>query len=1036
MRQSLSKQRLVPCACDRQRVTQRSLLNTILCLLALGLPHPLLAIDPHQPMSQMEHSAWSARDGLDGEVSALAQTTDGYLWLGCATGLYRFDGEQFQRYKPIAGALPSNQVQTLLATPDGGLWVGFAHSGVAFVKGGQVMAYRSPAQFPVGFVRKLVRSPDGYIWAAVTGGFVRFVRGKWEVIGKAWKYSGNSPDTLFVDHLGTLWAATGQKFQFLLAGQHEFQDTGVSASLVPAIIEAPDGSVWGVDGKTGELDELRAPVQGDTAPRHLNGVSSSMLLFDRDGSLWIAASFDGVRRAAYPAQIPAHNSVQSDVPAIELFTPHQGLSGHPSEQVLEDREGNIWVGTADGLDRFRRRNLTWKPMPPDTLSSTLFRGVGSDVWASLTADSKVTPSLIRLQDGAIAHGAPTTILKSYSDPHGIVWLSQKDAFWRWQKGQFSSVDLPLHLKKFVQSATLDAAGHLWIALAGYGEFRRDGEKWTFLRPLPEQPDLTANSSYADARGDVWIVYTNSIVAMRGDSIRRDDSSQDKAIAPYNVVTGDGQHIWIGGEHGIAFFDGSHFVPITTADGSPLEAITSVVDSASSGLWLSSSGKLVHVPEEEVKRVYGGGRSVHIETYDLISDLPEPVLRGIEGADGIIWFATPSFIVRVDPAELTKNLLPPIVSIESLTADKHSYSTNNGVRLPPLTRNIEIGYAALSLTIPERVRSRYRLDNWDKDWQDGGLRRQVSYTNLPPGHYRFHVIAANNDGLWNDIGQSLDFDIRPAYYQTVWFLCLSIAAGLLVLWLIYAMRLRSATNQVQARMIARLDERERIARELHDTFLQGLYALLLRFQTISDAVPEDTPARKMMEDALNRADTVLLQGRESLRGLRGDPSLTMSVAEELEHLAHECRQDSEAAFTLSITGQERALHPVIRDETIQIGKEAIFNSFRHSGAASVRVQLCYDRAFFSLTVADDGCGIDPDVLAKGGKAGHWGMLGMRERSRKIGAHFTVSARHKGGTEVRLRVPSNLAYSKRAIFRSWSTKGLFKKFSRKFESEESN
>jgi signal transduction histidine kinase len=335
-----------------------------------------------------------------------------------------------------------------------------------------------------------------------------------------------------------------------------------------------------------------------------------------------------------------------------------------------------------------------------------------------------------------------------------------------------------------------------------------------------------------------------------------------------------------------------------------------------------------------------------------------------------------------------------------------------------------------------VRSRYRLDNWDKDWQDGGLRRQVSYTNLPPGHYRFRVIAANNDGVWNDIGQSLEIEVRPAYYQTDWFMAFCIVTGCLILWLIYAIRLKSATNQVQARMIERLDERERIARELHDTFLQGLYALLLRFQAITDAVPEGLPARKLMEDALDRADSVLTQGRESLRGLRGDLSMTISLAEELEQLAQECRQDSETVFTLSITGQERALHPVIRDETIQIGKEAIFNAFRHAGAASLHVQLCYDRALFSLSVADDGRGIDPSILAAGGKTGHWGMLGMGERSKKIGAQLTIAARKTGGTEVKLRIPSNLAYIKRPMFSLPSTKLLFKRSSRRVESEGSN
>jgi signal transduction histidine kinase len=261
-------------------------------------------------------------------------------------------------------------------------------------------------------------------------------------------------------------------------------------------------------------------------------------------------------------------------------------------------------------------------------------------------------------------------------------------------------------------------------------------------------------------------------------------------------------------------------------------------------------------------------------------------------------------------------------------------------------------------------------------------------------------------------------IAPAYYQTSWFMFACALSALLAAWTIFRLRLHQATETVRERLSGQVAERERIARELHDTFLQGLYAVVLRFQTIADTVSKDMPARHMMEDALTRADLVLAQGRDSLRGLRGELSLLMSVAEELEQLAQECRLDCETTFILSVTGQDRALHPVIRDEIVQIGKEAILNSFRHSGAALIDVKLCFDSAFFSLSVVDDGRGIDPLVLAAGGKQGHWGMLGMRERSRKIGAQFTISSPPQGRTEVKLRIPANLAYTTRSGLSWWS------------------
>jgi signal transduction histidine kinase len=405
--------------------------------------------------------------------------------------------------------------------------------------------------------------------------------------------------------------------------------------------------------------------------------------------------------------------------------------------------------------------------------------------------------------------------------------------------------------------------------------------------------------------------------------------------------------------------------------------TGVIEGEAGDLWANGYSGATHVASSELTnwlhdfnhRVEGE----HLGALDglpgLVGDRnPEPSI--VEANDGRLWFATTNGVAWLDPLLVarTRNPLPPPVQISSVT-------------------------------------------------QESGTRRQAFYTKLPPGAYQFHVIACNNDGVWNTTGATVTFRIAPAYYQTMWF---KLGCGLLALlagWLLFRLRLEQVTQTVRERLAGQVAERERIARELHDTFLQGLYAVLLRFQTIADHVPADAPVHKMMTDALDRADAVLTQGRESLRDLRGDPSSMTSVAEELECLAQECRLHSDAQFTLVAAGEARAFHPVIRDEIIQIGKEAITNSFRHSFADLIRVELCYERKFFSLTVSDNGRGIDPLILAAGGKPAHWGMLGMRERCRKIGAQFSISSPKAGGTEVELRIPSKLAYASTMHFGLW-------------------
>ena len=372
----------------------------------------------------------------------------------------------------------------------------------------------------------------------------------------------------------------------------------------------------------------------------------------------------------------------------------------------------------------------------------------------------------------------------------------------------------------------------------------------------------------------------------------------------------------------------------------------------------------------------------------------------------VWFTVTDHLAWIDPTHLTRNSLPPSVSIQRLIANDRSYALPLGGALPKGVSKLEIDYTALSLTFPQRNRFLYRLDGVDDDWVDPGTRRQAFYTNLGPGHYRFSVIASNNDGVWNRAGASLDFDIPPTFLQSRLFAALCVALGLVLAWLLYSLRLRQVALRIRGRLEERLAERERIARELHDTLLQGFQGLILGFQAVAEQIPAEQPLHNQAERLLDRAENVLVEGRDRVRDLR-----VAQAGGELSRMLADAAASLELTpqITVVVEGTPRTLHPAICDEIMAIGKEALFNIARHAQAKSIEIGIRYDRAQLVARFLDDGVGIDQATLDQG-REGHFGLTGMRERARKIRASFVVTSRVGSGTEIELVVPASVAYAR--------------------------
>lgn len=756
------------------------------------------ALDPHQPLTQLYHSSWNAKQGVSGNVTALAQTKDGYLWVGTTDGLLRFDGISFERYQPEVGSLPATSVSALMAVPDGGLWVGFTRGGASFIKDGRVRNYSESDGFPVSTVRCFARDRMGTIWVAAVGGFARLEGQRWKRKLSDWNYPDKTAWALLVDRRGTLWVASGSQILYLPAGEKRFHSTGMRSAKGSVMLEASDGSILFQDDDRKKFLRFRYDAANGFEALHDIDIRAHSAIFDRDGVLWTGN--DGLSRLSFPDGLRDQNPSY----VTEKLTESQGLSNSVVETILEDREGNIWVGTEGGLDRFRHRNVTWFPLKGGPFS--LFVGADRKVWAGSRGTSF---PVIRLEDRTLVANGPTDVYTVYNDPDGSIWYSGNHALLHLHDGKLEKVAVPDQVEKLSLSAnppdpiiassiTKDRAGNLWVAFGGSGEFRLTNGIWTFVPILPHHPDWSAGYAITDSADRVWLLWGDRIASYDHGNIRIFGAKEGLAIGPPNVMAERNQGVWVGGEAGLAFLKEGRFHTVQSTESAGFTSVTGIVATRNGDLWLSTGSGIVHIPASEIDTVIQHPEhKVTFDRFDLVSDLPEPIQRhgefyssgAIQADDGSIWFAIRRGAVRVDPGHIYKNPLPPPVSIRSVIADGKVYSASSDLKLPALTNNLRIEYAAPSLSIPERVRFRYKLDGWDTSWHEADGRREAFFTHLAPGKYSFRVIASNNDGVWNRTGATLAFAVAPAWFQTDWFRALCGAILLLLLWAGYQLRLK-------------------------------------------------------------------------------------------------------------------------------------------------------------------------------------------------------------------------------------------------------
>jgi signal transduction histidine kinase/ligand-binding sensor domain-containing protein len=997
-------------------ITKSLLVSRIVLLMPIALTSMIaLAHDPVLRTSQYAHTSWRLQDGVfNGIPTAIVQTADGYLWIGTTSGLVRFDGVRFVPWKPPPeGSALSKGVYSLGASRDGSLWIGA--SDMMRWKDGKLSSYPNLD----ARINAILDDPAGGVWATRSriqdgqGPLCHFSDERVKCFGPRDGISISYAGALSRDTSGNVWLGGSGGFARGKPGSFE---TFVPPPLKPleqlggvgAFAEGPNGTMLiGMvqSGPNMGLQQFKAGHWSSFTSDGLAGDTMQVnnMWTDRAGSLWIGTVSQG---------LCVVRDGRSD-----YYRSSDGLSGNVINAIYEDRENNIWVVTSGGLDRFR---------VPKVLTFSSREGMSSDYAGSVLAATD-----------------------------GNVWVGNHDALDEIHEGSVSSVREGQGLPgRRVTVLLEDHLGRLWVGADNTLSVREGGKFHKLLRS-DGSPVGTLQSLVEDRNDDLWGIPAPSLsrlIHIHGLTVQEEtvgpDGSHISSIAadpvggirvgfrsgdtatyrdglltmaipkangtPYQLHQTSDNHFLILSAGQLTGWQNGRPQRLEPQNGLPCDApFTFIVDKQKT-LWLYSSCGLIAIDNRELQRWWADPKAkLQYSLFDSFDGVQAAYTsftpRASEAPDGKLWFVNGTVAQMIDPKNLPRNALAPPVHIENLIVDGKSYSPRQALRLPPLGHDLEIDYTALSLVVPQKVQFRYRLEGRDKSWQDPGTRRQAFYTDLSPGRYQFHVIASNNDGVWNSSGASLEFAIEPALYQTWWLRTAAIIAALAIIAWVIRRRMQVVAANIQARLVERLDERERIARELHDTLLQGILSASLQLEVADRQIATDATAKPVVQRVSNLLRQLADESRHTVRHLRSQRSQEENLERALTQISSDLAAPRKVKYSVIVEGTPRSLRPVVRDEIYRIGGEALANVFRHANASAVETVLEYGGDHFRLLVRDDGQGIDPEVLSAG-REGHFGLSGMRERAQRIGAQLKIRTAAGAGTEIDLIVPSGAAFER--------------------------
>ena len=957
----------------------------------------LCAAASARPLAQYPHRAFVAADGAPDEIVGIGQTSDSMLWLGAATGIYTFDGQHFSRH-PVEYRQTPRPPYFLRVDPRDGVWIGWKGGGVTVIRQQAVQHYDVADGIPGGTVWGFDFDQDGGVWAAGMHGVARFDGRRWHLMGPKDGFGATNAAAVSVDPAGNVGVFTDKGLYVLRKGARRFDaPIGKTETRQPLAI-GPQGQMYFMD-QSGirRITSLQRYDRPDHVQlyREKDDTTGSFLA-DRDGGMWFDshAGLHHVEHAATDVALTGTMRSGSETVAT-------GIAGTVVYQMFEDNQGDIWVSTDAGLNRFRPSALTdiGKLLGEPLIQASLLPGAGGSIWVRtffprtawlrLDAAGKVAARYEGALDGAAV--STGTALVTVNENGRLVTLA--DGVQR-----IAGPPLP---KSRVNGMARDAAGMLWVALSNGTVLRGDGAGWTPVAGLPAGRVTTIKP---DAGGAVWIGYLdNQLVHVKAGLVTRYGAAQGLATGTVSGIVRIGATLWVTGARGLNRMDGGRFAPIAAVPGL-FDDLADAMADARGGLWLSGRAGLMYVTAAQLAQCRPACPAplapALFDTADGLNGRTSPLGQGQLAQDAAqrIWVATGNGVYRIEGNASVAAGAPPQVLVTGATAAGQRHAGVAALQLPAGTHDVQVDYTAPVPDTPERVRFRYRLAGYDHAWQEVGTRRQAFYTGLAPGRYRFEVTAAHGNSGWSAQPALLAIEILPAWYQMWWWRTVSTLALLGGLALLYRARVRRLTDRVRAQEEARQHERERIARELHDTVLQTNFALLLQVRSVA-ATAAGNPLAERLDTIVRQAQATLAEGRDKIAGLRAQQDQLHGFAATLAHTAAGIVQGSGIALICTSHGQPWPFSGRVATECCAIVVEAVTNARKHAQASTLRIDVHYTWRRCIIAIADDGTGIAPQFLA--GRTGHWGLAGMRERAALLKARFDVGT-GPSGTTVRLQV----------------------------------
>lgn len=998
----------------------------VLCLVSVPL------------QAQTRVDTWTTDHGLpQNSVTGLTQTPDGYIWLTTQEGLVRFDGVRFTVFnRSNTSAITNNRMSGAFTDRGGKIWMSTEEGEILSYEKGVFSIAMKGGEVPVDQRSRFFLDPDGNVIFHAnhrdhrdgTASYRHYRHKDGRFVRMAIEGVTEDDYLVLIDHKGGLWFAGGQRlrrYQNGVTRSYDFSGFG-AGSVNKVAYEDRQGNVW--LGYTGAGKQLLIRIRNDRvqsfpAPDAPLGDVAE----DSQGHLWVSLYNHGVYRI--------HRDAKSDETATDLLQPVRSTDRVASigrGALSPDREGGMWVGTNGGLVRLSPQSFRTfsrhDGLPEDNVYPILEDRAGR-IWAGIWEKSLVQ----------YANGRFTTVLTMNEHPYPTSLFEDRSGrFWVGTIGELFYL-VQGTLAKFTSQAgfpaetefsviSQDADGNLWFG-TNLGLSRYAGGKATVFTKSDGLPDDYIIALLQARDGTLWIGTRGGLASFAGGRITAFTTSDGLASNYIRSLYEDADGVlWIGTyDGGLTRLKAGKFTNVARTHGLSSDGVFCILEDAGGWLWMNSNQGIYRVRKQDVHDVADGRMpsltSIAYNRQDGLLNVEGNGGRqpaGIRARDGTLWFPTAQGIATVNPATVSINRLPPAVLIEAILIDRtavppetlHSaLHGGSGIVLQPDQNNLEIEYTGISFVHSAQVKFKYKLEGVDRDWNDVGTRRAAYYSYLRPGTHTFHVMAANRDGIWSPAAASIAITVLPPFYMTAGFLATCAVAMLALLWAAHRFRIRQMRHAFEMTLDARVGERTRIARELHDTLLQSFHGLLLRFQTVSHLLPDRAnEAKDLLDSAIRQAAASITEGRDAVQGLRALTLERNDLAEGIRTLGDELAGIAlrPASFRVSVEGVPRELHPILRDEIYKVAAEALRNAYRHAEARHIEVELHYGHEELRMRVRDDGKGIDPAVLASHGTQGHYGLRGMPERATLAGGKLAIWSEVGAGTEVELRVPASVVY----------------------------